>query len=188
MSDILIGRQQILDSKLNLYAYEILFRGHDFDLKDQEGAAQATNQVITDTLLEIGLNDIVGTSKAFINFTTQNLLEKTPLHLPKDRIVIEVLEDVVVNQDLIDTLKEFSRLGYTIALDDFVLTPDWVPLLTFADIVKLDVMAMPLADTLTLIEQLKPYQVKLLAEKVESQAEYLALKKAGCELFQGFFQ
>jgi EAL and modified HD-GYP domain-containing signal transduction protein len=187
MTEILIGRQQILDSKLNIYAYEILFRGSDFDLNQKEGATSATNQVITDTILEIGLNEVVGSDKAFINFTAQNLLEKTPLHLPKDRIVIEVLEDVIVDLRMINQIKEFSEQGYMIALDDFVFTPEWIPLIEMADIIKLDVMAMPIAETLATIEKLKPYNVKLLAEKVETLEEYEIFKKAGCELFQGFF-
>jgi len=187
MTEILIGRQQILDSKLNIYAYEILFRGSDFDLNQEEGATSATNQVITDTILEIGLNEVVGSDKAFINFTAKNLLEKTPLHLPKDRVVIEVLEDVVVDLRMINQIKEFSEQGYMIALDDFIFTPEWIPLIELADIIKLDVMAMPIAETLATIEKLKPYNIKLLAEKVETQEEYEIFKKAGCELFQGFF-
>jgi c-di-GMP phosphodiesterase len=187
MSEILIGRQQILDSDQNIFAYEILFRGNDFDLTHKDGATSATNQVITDTLVEIGLNTIVGSAKAFINFTTQNLLERTPLHLPKDRIVIEVLESVTIDLRTISALKEFSGQGYTIALDDFVLNPEWLPLLEFADIIKLDVMAMPLSATLELIEKIKPYNLTLLAEKVETEEEFIALKQAGCTLFQGFF-
>ena len=187
MSEILIGRQQILDSRLNIYAYEILFRGRDFDLSHIEGAANATNQVISDLLLEIGLNDIVGSAKAFINFTTRNLLEKTPLSLPKDRIVIEVLENITIDQTIIDNLNEFAREGYTIALDDFVFTPEWVPLVKIADIIKLDVKATPLPKLLALIEKLKRFNITLLAEKVETPEQFEVLKSAGCELFQGFF-
>ena len=187
MTDFLIGRQQILDSKLNTYAYEILFRGKEFDLSVQESAASATNQVITDTVLEIGLNELVGPHLAFINFTTPNILEKTPLDLPKDRIVIEVLENVKIDTRIIKNLRELSSLGYTIALDDFELTPDYLPLLEFVDIIKLDVMAQSLDETHQLIEQLKPYNLKLLAEKVETHEEFKLLKQWGCELFQGFF-
>lgn len=187
MTEFLIGRQQILDSKLNTFAYEILFRGKDFDLSIQESAASATKQVITDTILEIGLNELVGPHLAFINFTAQNLLEKTPLDLPKDRIVVEVLENVTVDQDIIRNLRELSSKGYTIALDDFELTEQWLPLLEFVDIIKLDIMANSLEETRQLIEKLKPYHLKLLAEKVETHAEFEQLKAWGCELFQGFF-
>lgn len=187
MTDFLIGRQQILDQNFNTFAYEILFRGKDFDLSIKEGATSATNQVITDSILEIGLNDLVGPHLAFINFTTQNILDKTPLNLPKDRIVIEVLENVVVDSQIVQNLRELSALGYTIALDDFVLSPQWLPLLEFVDIIKLDIMANSLDETHKLIAQLKPYNLKLLAEKVETHEEFQLLREWGCELFQGFF-
>lgn len=187
MADIIIGRQQIFDQKLNIYAYELLFRGNDFDLNQKDGATQATNQVITDTILELGLNTIVGPNKAFINFTTQNLLDKTPLHLPKDRIVVEVLESVEVDQRIVANLKELSTLGYLIALDDFVFSDDWTPLVEFADIIKLDIMEMGETKTRELIKRLEPYKVQLLAEKVETYAEYQYLLELGCDYFQGFF-
>ncbi len=187
MKDILIGRQQIFDKDLNVYAYELLFRGSDFDLMNKTGATKATNQVITDTLLEVGLNTIVGHNRAFINFTTQNILDKTPLHLPNDRIVIEVLENIEIDSRIITNLKELSKLGYLIALDDFVFTDDWTPLVEFADIIKLDIMEMGETKTRQLITQLKPYKAKLLAEKVETYDEYKYLLDLGCTYFQGFF-
>ncbi|MEQ1638200.1 MAG: HDOD domain-containing protein [Methylococcales bacterium] len=187
MGDIIIGRQQILDHELKIFAYELLFRGSDFDISDPANGTQATNQIITDTLLEVGLNNIVGPHKAFINFTTQNILEKTPLHLPKDRIVIEILEDIHINQDVINAVKEFSHNGYTIALDDFIFSKAWQPLVEIANIIKIDVMAMSMSEIQTLIAKLKPFNVKILAEKVETHAEFLELQQLGCDFFQGYF-
>lgn len=187
MSDIIIGRQQIFDHKLEIYAYELLFRGNNLDLNHKDDATQATNQVITDTILELGLNNIVGPHKAFINFTTQNILDKTPLHLPKDRVVIEVLENVEIDSRIVANLKELSTLGYTIALDDFVFSDEWAPLVEFADIIKLDVLEMGETKTRELVSRLKHYNVKLLAEKVETYAEYQYLLELGCNYFQGFF-
>ncbi len=187
MINTIIGRQQILDRKQNVYAYELLFRGSDFDLKNKDQATLATNQIITDAVLEVGLNTLVGTSKAFINFTTQNILEKTPLHLPKDRIVIEVLENVTIDSRIISNLKEMSKQGYLIALDDFVFTDEWKPLVEFADIIKLDVLEMGEQKTREVIARLKPYKLKLLAEKVETHEEYQYLMELGCDYFQGFF-
>ena len=185
MADFIIGRQQIFDQKLNTYGYEILFRGQDFDLNHKDQAAQATNQIITDSILELGLNQIVGRHKAFINFTTQNILEKTPLNLPKDRIVIEVLENVAVDLRIINNLRELSHRGYTIALDDFVYADDWKPLLEFADIIKLDILEMGESNTRSMVEQLKPYKKKLLAEKVETYKEFQYLSQMPEQSFSG---
>ena len=187
MADFIIGRQQILDQKLAIFAYELLFRGNDFDLDDKNEASQATNQIITDSILEIGLNKLVGQHKAFINFTTLNILEKTPLNLPKDRIVIEVLENVAIDLRIINNLREFSQQGYTIALDDFVFSEEWKPLIEIADIIKLDIMEMGEVKIRDVIQQLKPYHVKLLAEKVETHEEFQFLRELGFDYFQGFF-
>lgn len=187
MTDFLIGRQQIFDKKLAIYAYEILFRGQNYDLTETNQASQATNQVITDTILELGINRLVDNHKAFINFTYQNILEKVPLNLPKDRIVIEVLENVTIDLKIVSILRELSALGYIIALDDFVFTDDWRPLVEFADIVKLDVLQRDRAETRQIIEKLKPYKTKLLAEKVENRTQFQHMLDLGCDYFQGFF-
>jgi EAL and modified HD-GYP domain-containing signal transduction protein len=187
MTDFIIGRQQIVDQKLNIFAYELLFRGRDFDLNHKDGGTQATNQIITDSILELGLNNIVGSHKAFINFTTQNILDKTALKLPKDRIAIEVLESVEIDSSIINNLKELSGLGYTIALDDFVFSDEWEPLIEFADIIKLDILEMGEIKTRELIQKLKSYNVKLLAEKVETHDEFQYLRELGCDYFQGYF-
>lgn len=188
MADFIIGRQQILDRNLNIFAYELLFRGEGFDLNDREEATQATNQIITDAIIEMGINNIVDEHRAFINFTTQNILEKTPLSLPKERIVIEVLENVKIDLRVINNLREMSQQGYLIALDDFVFTEEWKPLVEFANIIKLDVLEMGEAKVRDVIAQLSQYKnLKLLAEKVETHREYEYLRELGCEYFQGFF-
>jgi c-di-GMP phosphodiesterase len=187
MADFIIGRQQIFDKDLNIYAYELLFRGKDFDLTDKHGATLATNQIITDSILEMGLNNLVGIHKAFINFTTENILEKTPLTLPSDRVVIEVLENVEIDLTVTNNLREFSQQGYTIALDDFVFSDEWYPLLEFANIIKLDVMAMGEAKTREVVKDLKPFNIQLLAEKVEAHEEFRYLKELGFDYFQGYF-
>lgn len=187
MTDIIVGRQQILNHKLDIYAYELLFRGTGFDLNDPEQGAKATDQIITDSLLEIGLSNIVGSHKAFINFTTHNILAKTPLNLPKERIVVEILESTVVTDEVIANVREFARQGYMIALDDFVFLKQWKPLIEVADIIKIDVMAMSLNQIETMISKLSSYNVKFLAEKVETHEEFKALQQLGCVFFQGYF-
>lgn len=187
MTNFIIGRQQIFDKNLNISAYELFFRGNNFDLSDDCEATLATHQVITDSILEIGLNNIVGEHKAFINFTTQNILEKIPLNLPKDRVVIEIQENVNIDSPVIYNLREMSQKGYLISLDNFSLTHKHQKLLEFVDIIKLDVLAMGENRVREIITQLKFYDVKILASKVETREEHKYLQKLGCDYFQGFF-
>ena len=187
MTDFLIGRQPIFDRDLNTYAYELLFRSADVDLSSSIDGSLATNQVITDALLDKGLETMVGPHLAFINFTQENLLEETALLLPKERVVVEILENVCVDSALIEAVKTLSKKGYRIALDDFVLKDEWAPLLKHSDVIKIDVLSLDNEAIREHVKQLKAYPVKLLAEKVETEAEYQEFRDLGFDYFQGYF-
>ena len=187
MTNFIIGRQQIFDKNLNISAYELFFRGNNFDLSDNREATLATHQVITDSILEMGLNNIVGEHKAFINFTTQNIIEKTPLNLPKDRVIIEIMENVNIDSRVMYNLREMSQKGYLISLDNFSLTHKHQKLLEFVDIIRLNVLAMGENRIREIITQLKFYDVKILAAKIETIDQHKYLQELGCDYFQGFF-
>ena len=187
MTDFLIGRQPIFDRDLNTHGYELLFRNAELDLSSSFHGSLATNQVITDTLLDKGLENIVGSHYAFINFTRENLLQETALLLPKDRVVIEILENVYVDRALIEAVQSLSKKGYRIALDDFVLKDKWVPFLKLVDVIKIDVLSMDKEAIREHVKQLKAYPVKILAEKIETKAEYQNFRDLGFDYFQGYF-
>ncbi len=184
---IFVGRQPIFDSKLKLAGYELLFRSADVDAYDGLDGDKATSQVINNALMEIGLDDIIRNNPAFINFTKDLLINGVAELLPPDRVVIEILEDVEVDEALIEGVKKLADAGYVIALDDFTYSDAWMPLIELAQIIKFDVMQHDLE---AIKEQLKKFEgkkVKLLAEKVETQDEYNQLKKEGFDYYQGYF-
>jgi EAL and modified HD-GYP domain-containing signal transduction protein len=187
LTNFLIGRQPIYDRQHNVFAYELLFRDEHHRAPALSEGTRATNQIIVDTLLEHGLHRIVGSHRAFINFTRENILEGTPLLLPKDRVVVEVLESVAIDETLIDAVRDLSRQGYMISLDDFQFSEEWVPLLRLADFVKLDVQLFDELGALRCVQRLKPFALKLLAEKVESEEHIRYYKSLGCQYFQGYY-
>ncbi|TAN47747.1 MAG: HDOD domain-containing protein [Methylococcaceae bacterium] len=185
--DFLIGRQPIFDQKRKMVAYELLFRGADGAGELFQGTL-ASNQVILDALLQYGLPRVIGDCKAFINFTRDNLLEGTAMLLPKDRVVIEILEDVEVDAKLIAAVQRLHDAGYTIALDDFAYHDRLQPLLPLTHIVKLDVMLDTPESLARNLDVLRPYDnIKLLAEKVETEAQHQQYRDLGCRYFQGYF-
>ncbi len=184
---IFVGRQPIFDSKLKLAGYELLFRSADVDAYDGLDGDKATSQVINNALMEIGLDDIIGNNPAFINFTKDLLINGVAELLPPDRVVIEILEDVEVDEALIEGVKKLADAGYVIALDDFTYSDEWMPLIEIAQIIKFDVMQHDLEAIKEQLEKFEGKKVKLLAEKVETQDEYNQLKKEGFDYYQGYF-
>ncbi len=113
----LLARQAIFDKNGDVFAYELLYRNNEenfanLDLQAPNMGDIATSSVITQVFANLDMNSIIGKKKAFINFTYNHLAQKIPTLLPKNRIVIEILETVIVDDFLIATLNEFSKLGY----------------------------------------------------------------------------
>ncbi|MBT7306842.1 MAG: HDOD domain-containing protein, partial [Gammaproteobacteria bacterium] len=99
----------------------------------------------------------------------------------------EILEHVVVDQETIARVKALNESGYIIALDDFVYDASWRPLLELVKIIKIDVMEFSEQEIERHLEILKPYKLKLLAEKIETHEKYQKLRDMGFDYFQGYF-
>lgn len=182
-----IARQPIFNRKMEVFGYELLFRaGSDSKGFDGISSSHATASVIGG-LFESGIDQIVDDKRAFINFDAEFINSDLPELIESHRLIIEVLEDVEVDEQLIERIKSLKFKGYRIALDDFVESYDDYPLVPFADIIKYDLMATPLS-TLepTVIKALKNGKI-LLAEKIETEVEFIQAKEMGFTLFQGYF-
>ena len=186
MAQALVGRQPILDKNLDVFGYELLFRP-DRTVNRPINGESATSRVVNNAFVDIGLDRIVGEHRAFINVTRNFLLEHRELSFPKDRVVLEVLENVEIDNALIDAVEKLSNSGYLIALDDFIYDPKWIPLLGFADIVKVDIRMFSQSQLAEQLAYLSPHQPKLLAEKVETSEEFKRFRDLGFDYFQGYF-
>lgn len=188
MSNIFIARQPIYDRKLNVFAYELLYRASDeINHANITDGNDATSQVPVNALIEIGLPELVGNALAFINLTQQHILNGLPITLAQENVVLEVLEDVIPDKALISALQKLKNEGYTIALDDFVCHDSKQPMVKLADIIKIDIMQLQGAALTEQVKMLRPVDVKLLAEKVETPEEFEYCKALGFDYFQGYF-
>jgi len=187
MSDIFIGRQPIYDRNLGVYAYELLFRSEQSNTADITDGDKATSDVIVNTFLEIGLDNIVNKRPAFINLTRSFFVNHQTISLPKDRVVLELLEDIEADEEVIEGVKRLSEQGYTIALDDFIYHESLKPLVKLANLIKIDVMSLDRDEIRDHVLALRKHPVKLVAEKVETQEDFDYCLDLGFDYFQGYF-
>lgn len=188
MSEVFVGRQPIYDRKLAVYGYELLFRSSE--VNNAAGAVSAdgaTSQTIVNTFLEIGLEKIVGSRYAFINLTESFFLEEDKLPISPKQVILEVLEDIPVTDKLIQAVKRLHKQGFIIALDDYIYSPAHKPLIEMAEIIKIDLMAMSREKLIEHVKILKPFNKKLLAEKIETLDEFDLCMDLGFDYFQGYF-
>ncbi|MEZ9231109.1 EAL and HDOD domain-containing protein [Vibrio amylolyticus] len=190
MKDIFVARQPILNAKRQTLGYELLFRdGENNAFPAHIESNRATYRLIVENFLAIGTNPSIDRSRCFINFPYLSLINGLPHVLPKEKVVVEVLETAKPDEQLLNAIKTLCEKGYVIALDDFVYQPEWRPFLPYVQIVKIDIMAMGLAKACIMVKELRARnsRLKFLAERVETKDEFTATRSAGFSLFQGYF-
>lgn len=188
MSDVFIGRQPIFDRHMRVYAYELLYRHGFVDHAVITDIDAASSEVVVNSLIEIGLDRLVGTRKAFCNFTRDFLLKGANIPFNTGQLVVEVLETVLPEPEVLQAIRSLSRSGHLIALDDFVVSDELLPLVELADIVKIDVLELSRDEVIAQVKRLRQVKkMQLLAEKVETNDEYHFCRDLGFDLFQGYF-
>lgn len=186
--NIFVARQPIFKRNKEVFAYELLFRSGLTNYFDPlQNGEEATSKVITNSFLLIGIATITEGKKAFINFSEEMLLKGYPSLFPKEIAVVEVLETVGATPEVVQACETLVEAGYVLALDDFLYEDRFLPLIKLARIIKFDIRQMSFAELERQAKVVSRYNVKLLAEKIETFEEFEAIKKLGFDLFQGYF-
>ncbi len=184
---ILVGRQAIFDRQMEVFGYELLYRDGTGNCANIMDGDEATAKVMVNTFLEIGIDHIAGNANAFFNLTATFFMSRQYEAFPTENVILEVLESIEPTPLVLEALSKAKQNGYQIALDDFVLRESHRALMEYADIVKVDVLALTNEELKEQVEMFQEYPVKLLAEKVEDQAMYEQCLALGFEYFQGYF-
>jgi len=190
--DVYLARQPIYDRELNVVAYELLYRAGEEKnragpLNDPDGAS---TRVLVNAFSEIGLDKITGGLPALINVTEKFLVSGALPASLKGKLIPELLENITITNQLIDSLKKMVDSGYQFALDDFQYQETWRPLMDLSSIVKIDVMTLGKSGTMRQVHEIRrsnQCKAKLLAEKVETHQEFEFYKALGFDYFQGYF-
>ena len=183
-----VARQPIFNEKLKIFGYELLYRNtHKSVAYDAVDGNIASSETIMRSFHEIGVERVTNGRRAFINFTEKLLLDDVATLLPKKILVVELLEDILPTPEVLEACTRLRSKGYLIALDDFRIDPAYMPLLTVADIVKVDFMTTAPDIIGALAQKLANTSIRLLAEKIETYENFEFAKRMGFSLFQGYF-
>ena len=185
--DFFLARQPILNREQNLIAYELLFRTAASGVAGVIDDLSATAAVI-EHASELGMAKVIGDSLGFINVDAAVLMSDFVNFLPREKVVLEILETVNATPEIIARISELTAEGFTFALDDVVNDSEDVrKFLPLVEIIKVDIQDMPRESLVVLTAFLKISQKKLLAEKVESLEEFQMCLELGFDYFQGYY-
>ena len=182
-----LGRQPILDRKQRIIGYEFLFRSADISYADITDNLQAGCSVIMNALTAFGFKDVLGKHKGFFNVTAELLMSDLLEILPREQIVIELLETIEFTDAIVARCIELKGKGFSLALDDHIYDPLCEPLYQIVDYVKIDILQVPQSDLADIVRMLKKQPVILLVEKVEDAEQFKTCLDLGFQLFQGYY-
>lgn len=191
MNAVYLAKQKIFNRHGKIFAYELLFRDHEFGIKKFPSNIQATSHVVLNTLTNVNTNELLGDDGiAFINLDEHALTSGIIDILDKNRFILEILETTDLNEKVVANIKQYHKRGFKIAIDDFDCSAEMIkkftPLLKYVHIVKMDVLAAEEENLKNVMAKIKKLGIKVLAEKVETEKEYNRYLEMGFDLFQGY--
>lgn len=158
-------RRPILDRRLDVYAYELGMH----------------TRAEVDTL--------AGGKLCFINVTADFLQRGLARRFPPDLVALQIDRRLAVRPEHWAELIALNDAGFLIAVDNFVIRPDSLPLLELAGMVKFDMRELTPEQLRVQLAALRGYPVKTIATGVDSYRTYDECREAEIDLFQGaFFQ
>jgi len=180
-----VARQPIFDREQKVFGYELLFR--DGMENCFRGNLDEASRSTLDSSLLMGLDVLCDGRRAFINCTRDTLIKGLVTLLPSTSTVVEILETVPADPDVIASCRTLKELGYLIALDDYTANDPREALAEMADIIKVEMRLTSDEQRVQLIKQFGPWRCRMLAEKVETQSDFVRAREQGFIYFQGFF-
>ena len=186
MRNFYLARQPVLDRNQALFGYELLFRNTTTNAAEIDSGMAATADVLAHAA-QLGLPRAIGDATAFLNVDTDVLMSDIFSFLPRERTVIELVGSVEASEQVLWRLAELSGHGFRFAAEAGAHGSRLGRLLPLLDFVKVDLRTMPVVTMLGLVPRLRGTGKRLIAEKVESQAEYKTCLDLGFDYFQGFY-
>ena len=185
--DVFVARQPIFQRDLQVYGYELLYRGNLENSFDGTPDDIATARVIANAFLAIGAEKLLNGKPAFLNFNSSFLTLEYAALAPLQSAVVEILEHVEPTPEVLESCRQLKIKGYTLALDDSVDEARIEPWVDLVDIVKVDFLKTDARTRDKILARCKRSNIRALAEKLETQQDFEHAAALGYEYYQGYF-
>ncbi len=181
------ARQPIFDTSLQVLGYELLYRSGPEPYARFSDPTQATLSVISSVFFTLGRTAVAGSRMLFVNVGADILDDERVTILPPRQLVFEILEDVGVTTALLHHCENLRASGFQLALDDITSVAQMERLRNHLDYAKVDFLNLDHDERAEVCRAAREWRIPIIAEKVESYADFQEAKRLGAQYFQGYF-
>lgn len=191
--DVFLARQPILDRELRTFGYELLYRDgpEATGVYASDDPDLATTSVMQRAVLDWGMSRLIGDRFGFINASPQFVVNGLHRALPPEGIILELRSDADYDAPTLDALATAQRAGYHFALDNVRCARELrsTPALPVVSMVKIEVSRTDGDDLGEMVQWVRAERpgALVVAEKVETAADYQLAFDADVDLFEGYF-
>lgn len=184
-----IARQAILDAKREVFGYELFDRSR----KPDDYSADSDAELLFNVLSHAEHGAQIGSKLVFINCTHASLSGPHLQLIHPDRVVLEI--PILPESASVAEIEAFQKVladtrgkGFRLAFNRQVLTSPYASWLPQASFIKLDLARIRPEQLEPLLQLAREHSsVQLIAEKVETAAQYELAARHGIQLFQGYW-
>lgn len=188
MENVYLGRQPIIDDKGSLYSYDILY----LDSKQEtDNEHYSSALVLSSVLNKFGMKAFFSENKAFVKIDQKFLMNDLIFSVPNNIFIFALSGEIEMSRKVLEKIQQLKAQDYTLAIDEISLDAQQIekykPILNALSFVKINVHSVLGHDVKSMVDELKSHDIKVIAVKIEDDAEYELTKNIGCELFQGYY-
>lgn len=166
--------------------YELLIQADKDSLYNStdDGAANAMIAFLSENS-----GSIFKDKRTFMTFTPTLLFRNTPKIFDKDKIVIQIDDNIVIHSLASIIISKYKAEGYHFAINDFQFTPRYFSMLEFVDYIKIDISnKMGKSDVnsiINLVEMAHGFGKQFIATGVNSEEVYNYAKMLEVDYVEG---
>ncbi|MGE5621685.1 MAG: EAL and HDOD domain-containing protein [Bacillota bacterium] len=177
-SEFFMARHPVLDGSQRPAAHELLFY--------QAGHGANTASILAD-VIQHGLARAIGALPAYLRVDGAVLASALMQDMPPQRVVPAISASMPVTPPLLRRIAELARAGFAFALDVCGDAEQAGPLLPLAATVRIDIATVAPERLAGLCSQFQAHGKRLLAQGVETVAQFDVCAALGFDYFQGYY-
>ena len=186
--DKCVVRQTIKNQKTDeIVGYELMVQGDEETLYNSSSDSVAANAMIA--FLTENSGRIFSEKPTFMTFTPALLFRNTPKIFDKDKIVIQIEDNIVIHPLSSVLISKYREEGYRFAINDFQFTPKYFSILEYVDYIKVNISGK-MDETHkrslnNIVEMSHGFQKEFIATGVNTKEAYEYAKELNADYVEG---